>query len=102
MLFYRFLLKIALGVLLALTFTFFIILLLKKPEQLEQLVKEQANKLVSSELRFKTIFEQAALGIANVDGATGKFIEINDKFCKIVLYKWKFSQHKKILKNEKT
>ncbi|MVO10023.1 PAS domain S-box protein [Flavobacterium sp. TP390] len=86
MLFYRFLLKIALGVLLALTFTFFIILLLKKPEQLEQLVKEQANKLVSSELRFKTIFEQAALGIANVDGATGKFIEINDKFCKIVGY----------------
>ncbi|MCO6163056.1 PAS domain S-box protein [Flavobacterium sp. NRK F7] len=86
MLFYRFLLKIIFGILLALTFTFFIILLLKKPEQLEQLVKEQANKLVSSELRFKTIFEQAALGIANVDGATGRFIEINDKFCKIVGY----------------
>ncbi|WP_130734692.1 PAS domain S-box protein [Flavobacterium sp. J27] len=82
----KFVFNVFLGFLLALTFTFFIILLLKKPEQLQQLVHEQANKLVSSEMKFKTIFEQAAIGIANIDTATGNFIEINEEFCRLLGY----------------
>lgn len=85
-LFHSFLLNIFLGFFLAFIFTFFTILLLKKPQQLQLLVQVQANKLITSEIKFKTIFEQAALGIANVDRTSGKFIEINEKFCELLGY----------------
>ncbi|NHN24249.1 PAS domain S-box protein [Flavobacterium jejuense] len=82
----NFLFNVFLGFLSAFIVTFFIVLLLRKPEQLQQLVYDQADKLINSELKFKTIFEQAAIGIANVDSSTGKFIEINEKFCKLLGY----------------
>jgi len=65
-LFKNFLFNMILGLLLASTFAVFTFLLLKKPEQLQLLIHEQANKLIASEIKFKTIFEQAALGIANI------------------------------------
>lgn len=86
-LFKQFLFNVILGLFLAFTFTFFIVLLLKKPEQLQLLVQDQANKLINSELKFKTIFEQASVGIANVDINSGKFIDINEKFCSLLGYK---------------
>lgn len=85
-LFQKLIFNIILGLLLAFIFGFFTILLLKKPELLQKLVHEQTNKLINSELKFKTIFEQAAVGIANVDLKTGKFIEINEKFCSLLGY----------------
>lgn len=85
-LFTTFLFKIFFSFFLAFTFAFFTVLLLKKPEQLQLLVHEQAIKLFKTEIKFKTIFEQAALGIANVDGTSGKFIEINEKFCELLGY----------------
>ena len=85
-LFKKFLLNTVLGLSVASLFGFFIVLLLKKPEQLQQLVNDQATKIVNTELKFKTIFEQAAVGIANVDAVSGKFIEINEKFCKLLGY----------------
>lgn len=78
--------NIILGVLLALTFAILTFILLKKPAQLHEIVKEQAASLIEGEIKFKTIFDQAAVGIANVNGKTGGFIEINNYFCKMLGY----------------
>ena len=84
--FNKFIFSIILGLFLAFIFAFFTVLLLKKPAQFQLLIQEQANKLINIEIKFKTIFEQAALGIANLDRTSGKFIEINEKFCKLLGY----------------
>ncbi len=60
--------------------------LLKIPNELQSLVTLQANKILDTELKFKTIFDQAALGIASVDLTTGNFLEINTKFCDMLGY----------------
>ncbi|MBC5838137.1 PAS domain S-box protein [Flavobacterium muglaense] len=75
-----------LGFILALTFGFLVVLFLKKPAELQHLVEQQAAILIDSEIKFKTIFDQAAIGIANVDTSTGTFIEINNQFCKMLGY----------------
>ena len=85
-LFYGLLLRLVLSLLTAYLLTFMLTLLLKRPKELELLVEGQAKELKKSEFKFKTIFEQASLGIANVDINTGKFIEINEKFCDILGY----------------
>ncbi|WP_230154930.1 PAS domain S-box protein [Flavobacterium sp. CECT 9288] len=60
--------------------------LLKIPNELQSLVKLQANKILDTEMKFKTIFDQAALGISSVDPVTGNFLEINSKFCEMLGY----------------
>lgn len=42
--------------------------------------------LLESEQRFKTLFEQAAVGVALIETATGRFLSINNKYCDIVGY----------------
>ncbi|MFZ0929841.1 MAG: PAS domain S-box protein, partial [Syntrophobacteraceae bacterium] len=42
--------------------------------------------LKESELRFRTIFEHTAVGVAQVDSHTGRFVRINKKYCDIVGY----------------
>ncbi|WP_158728554.1 MULTISPECIES: PAS domain S-box protein [unclassified Flavobacterium] len=69
--------------------------LLKIPNELQSLVKLQANKLLDTEIKFKTIFDQAALGIASVDPITGNFLEINTKFCEMLGYTQKEMKLKK-------
>jgi PAS domain S-box-containing protein len=73
-----------LGFILALLLGTFVTVLLNRPKQLLQLVNIQAEKLLNSEIKFKTIFDQAPLGIALVDNKTGNFLEINSKFCEIM------------------
>lgn len=87
-------LKIVIALLVAYTLAYFIFLLLKKPQELELLIKEQANELIRSEIKFKTIFDQAALGIANLDSTSGKFLEINQKFCELLGYTQKEMKEK--------
>ena len=82
----QFILKSIIALLVAYTLCFFTVLLLRRPKELESLVEEQANKLISTELKFKAIFEQAAVSIVYADGNTGKFIEVNEKFCKLLGY----------------
>lgn len=60
--------------------------LLKIPNELQSLVKLQANKILDTEMKFKTIFDQAALGIASIEPVTGNFLEINSKFCEMLGY----------------
>lgn len=85
-LFNEFIFKILIALLVAYILGFYTILLLRRPEELQLLVEEQANKLFSSETKFKTIFEQAALGIANIDSNTGRYLEVNEKLCELVGY----------------
>jgi PAS domain S-box-containing protein len=40
--------------------------------------------LRSSEARFRGLFEQAAVGVAEIETATGRFLRINQKYCDIL------------------
>jgi PAS domain S-box-containing protein len=75
-----------LGTLLAMTFGFLTVLVLKKQAELQVIVEKQARNLIDSEIKFKTIFDQAAIGMANVDVTSGVFLEINNKFCSLLGY----------------
>jgi PAS domain S-box-containing protein len=60
--------------------------LLKRPSELQRLVHSQALRLMKSEIKFKSIFEQAAIGIAHIDSNSGTFIEANERFCQMLGY----------------
>jgi diguanylate cyclase (GGDEF)-like protein/PAS domain S-box-containing protein len=47
-------------------------------------VQELKFELQTSEQRFRTVFEEAPLGIAVIDSRSGSFIDINPRFAKIV------------------
>ncbi|MCM4155359.1 PAS domain S-box protein [Gramella sp. AN32] len=65
-------------------FGWFIYYVLRQPGILSQKVKEQSGKLAQSELRFRTIFNQAAIGMMRVDSKTGMILEANQQ-CKDLL-----------------
>ncbi len=46
-------------------------------------LKLAEKALRDSELRFRTVYERSPLGIALIDSATGKFLQVNPKFCEI-------------------
>lgn len=74
------------GIILASVLAFLVFRLLKLPKELRSLVTIQATKLLDTEIKFQSIFDQAALGIAHVDAHTGDFIEINNQFCNLLGY----------------
>jgi len=71
---------IILGFVIALLFGILTTELLKKPEELRLLLKQQETKLLKNELKFKTVFEQATIGFAIIDAATGELLQANKKF----------------------
>jgi PAS domain S-box-containing protein len=75
-----------LGLVLAALFGLLTTLILKKPAELQLLVNEQTEKLLKSERKFKTIFEQAAIGISNVNPITGQYLEVNNQLCTLLGY----------------
>lgn len=75
-----------LGFLCSLLFGAFVTILLKRPKKLEKIVSIQATKILDTEIKFKTIFDQAPIGIAVVDNKTGDYLEINKKFCDLIEY----------------
>ncbi len=50
----------------------------------ESLRRDAVEALQSSELRFRALFEQAAVGIAQVDTRTGCFVKMNRRYCEIL------------------
>jgi len=77
---------LVLALLFCIMFALFIMNLLKKPAELQLLVHNQKNKILDDEIKFKTIFDQAAIGIAHVDSVTGNLIEVNDQYCRMLGY----------------
>ncbi len=60
--------------------------LLKQPQKLQALVNSQAGELTLSEMKFRTIFNQAAIGMARVNSITGMFLETNNRFQQLFGY----------------
>lgn len=75
-----------LGSFLAMMFGFLIMLLLRKPAELQLQVLKQTRKLLNSEVKYRAIFEQAAVGIAHVDSNTGNMIDVNEQYGKMLGY----------------
>ena len=72
------------GLIIAMLFGILTTKLLKKPEELGFLLKEQEAKLSKNELKFKTIFDQATIGFVIIDAHTGDFIDANYKYCEML------------------
>ena len=75
-----------LGISIAGAFGLFTSKLLKNPEKLRALLKEQKTKLLKNEMKFKTIFDQATIGFAIIDAHSKEFIEANSKYCDMLGY----------------
>jgi len=54
--------------------------------QLERRVEERTRELQESEQRFRVIFEQAAVGVAQITSRSGEFVRINQRYCDILGY----------------
>ncbi|MBA0883493.1 sensor histidine kinase [Flavobacterium undicola] len=68
----------------------------KKPAELEILLKKQADKLLKNEIKFKSVFDQAAVGITYVDTNSGQLLEANKKYCDLLGYTEQEIKQKKI------
>ncbi|MEN9335156.1 MAG: Adaptive-response sensory-kinase SasA [Bacteroidota bacterium] len=75
--------SLILGTLLCLIFGLWVYSMMKKPAEQHILILEQAKILVENEIKFKTLFEQAPVGIAKADVTSGTFLESNAQFSKI-------------------
>jgi len=49
-----------------------------------QSVTVAANRIGESEKRFRALFDQAAVGIAEADPSAGRFLRVNKRYCEIV------------------
>lgn len=83
-LYYQILIPALFGFIFAAAFGFVINSLLKMPKELQLLVHIQATKLLNSEIKYKSIFDQAAVGIAYIDSCSGNFLEINKQYCNLL------------------
>jgi PAS domain S-box-containing protein len=45
--------------------------------------KRAEKDLMDSERRFRTLFEQAAVGVAEIDPVSGRFLHVNRRYCEI-------------------
>ncbi|TRX22053.1 PAS domain S-box protein [Flavobacterium franklandianum] len=78
--------RLFLGLIIAIALSILTSRFLKKPIELKLLLKEQEEKLLKNEMKFKSMFEQTAVGFALVDASSGCLIEANDKFCDMLGY----------------
>jgi len=75
-----------LGLLLSIMIGIWVYSIVKKPAEQQKLILKQSKKLIESELEYKTLFKQAPVGIAKLDTKSGKFLEVNNEYCKITGY----------------
>lgn len=78
--------SVSLSILLSIIIGLWVTSLIKKPAELQKLIEEQTKKIIKKEAEFKAIFDQAPVGIVKLDSITGKFLTINNAYCKIVGY----------------
>lgn len=75
-----------LGILLSIILGILAATILKKPSEMQRQLQFQARKILNNEIKFKTIFDQAAVGIAHIDSINGNYIEVNSQYCKMLGY----------------
>ncbi|MFH1984658.1 MAG: PAS domain S-box protein [Pseudomonadota bacterium] len=68
---------------------FFNITLRKKIRSKTSELQDLVNQLRLSEDRFKSMFDQAAVGVALCDSRSGNFLNVNQRYCNIVGYSQK-------------
>ncbi|MBI3775692.1 MAG: PAS domain S-box protein [Gammaproteobacteria bacterium] len=54
--------------------------------RMQSTLASSMSALRESEARFRVMFEQAAVGVAQIQSDTGKLLRVNQKFCEIVGY----------------
>lgn len=74
------------GTLLSALCGLFVLSFLKRPSELQRLVEIQTRQLIKSEFLFKSIFENAGLGIIHTNTITGQCIDANEKICQLLGY----------------
>jgi len=74
------------GLSLAILSSLLVVQVVKKTTELQNLVSSQQSELISTETKFKTIFDQAAIGIALITPTEGRFLKVNKKLCNILGY----------------
>lgn len=75
-----------LGLLLSILSGFIVYYLLKRPADLQRLLKKKSHRLIVSEKQYRALFEQAPVGIAKIDSLSGKYLDINTHYCSILGY----------------
>jgi len=78
------LLKVLSGVLLIGVLIGFLLLLFNM--RLKKEVARQTKELTLSEQKFRSFFELADIGVAQVDTLSGRFLEVNKRYCEITGY----------------
>lgn len=79
--------KIMLGLMIAVVITVgggVVLFLFTK--RLNKVVETRTKALASSEQKFRSFFELASVGVAQVDARTGRFLQLNQKYCEITGY----------------
>lgn len=71
---------------LAILSSLLVVQVVKKTTKLQTQVYTQKSELINTETKFKTIFDQAAIGIALVTPDEGRFLQVNKKLCEILGY----------------
>ena len=61
-------------------------LVLQGLERMQSTLASSLDALRDSEARFRVMFEQAAVGVAQIQSDTGKFLRVNQKYCDITGY----------------
>lgn len=84
--FYQIITPLILGLLLSIIIGIWVYTLMKKPAEQQKLIQSQAKKIVDTEVKFKTLFDQAPVGIAKLETATGHFIEVNKEYSRLTGY----------------
>lgn len=74
------------GLLLSILSGFVVYYLLKRPADLQRLLKKKSHKLIVSEKQYRALFEQAPVGIAKIDTTSGNYIDMNSHYCSILGY----------------
>lgn len=77
---------IGIGTMLALLFGFMITIILRKPAQLQLEIMRQTRRLLNSEVKYKSIFDQAAVGIVHVNTQDAAIIDCNEQYCSLIGY----------------
>jgi PAS domain S-box-containing protein len=82
--FFQLIWTIVFGLSLAAFSSYLLTRLIIKQSDLQHMFKQQGKMLVSTESKFKGIFDNAAIGIARVNSKTGALLEVNKYLCEFL------------------